>query len=258
MNLEMEEAWPTEIGDYLAAHHDLLLAHAKRQQEISKAIIEQQGKRRKQIPDGISIRAQAAQVTSLLPERIRCWHCTRLRDEEITWVVQEGMEVPSQELLLRKIQAAENSGDLDQATAALLRNQKPDPDRFGEIHFVMQPPAHVDETYVDCFFRHWGGEILSLDLSYDEQSDVKQTLRKVGTPCVIEADLVAHNLKNHANIGKKIILRYLSIHGFGVDEWFHEDLTLKRVPGTDIRRVVTRSDVEFAKLTGCDAWQDPL
>lgn len=116
------------------------------------------------------------------------YHCTRLRDAEVSDILQEGLRPASAELLERKLCAAVAAGELDPAAAAsvsadtVLRRLRHA--RGGRVCVTVVRSAL--DTDVRGFLRlltRWGGEISYH--AFRDDSDESQTLSMIGRPAIV-------------------------------------------------------------------------
>ena len=158
-------------------------------------------------------------------------------------------------MLARRIDAVTASGGFTPEIAAQLKakNQAREPNRAGKISFCFFPPSRVDEIGIGDFFRYWGGE--ALYNSHDRNRDVAPIIGKVGTPCIVEADVPIAFFPSAVGLAFKVVRRFLISRGFKTGEPVdHADRVTQPLPASAIRRVIRFPSPEFASLTGCETW----
>ena len=181
---------------------------------------------------------------------IRGWHCTRLTDGEIAIIERDGMRPPNAEMLARRIDAVAANGGFTPEVATLLNKDQPhEPSREGKIWFCFFPPLRADESGIGDFFKYWGGE--ALYNCHDCNREVAPVIEKVGTPCIIEADVPIAFFPSAVGLAFKVVRRFLILRGFVTGEPVdHEDSAIYPLPASAIRRVVRFPSREFAVLSG--------
>ena len=218
INLERPETWPKALLDFL---------------------------------DGETGDSGEALKDVLRPYAIKGWHCTRLTDREIGNIQTGGMQLLDKDMLARRIDACAANGGFTPAVAAALKakNQAHEANRAGKIAFCFFPPSRKSER---DFFRYWGGEAL-----YNSRADdpnIAAILKKIGTPCLIEADVAISLLKQDP--ADEILRRYRASRG-AVDPVHFVGRILQPLPATAIQ-VIRHPTAAFRGLTGCDAWCESI
>ena len=187
---------------------------------------------------------------------ILAWHSTRLTEREITRIVAEGMELPTVETLMRRIDAAEAQGAFPQAIAQQFkgRHQADSPTRQGRIWFLFTRPHHDDG--IQDFLRFWGGE--ALYAAIDRDPELGPVLRSVGAPAIVEAAIPMSFFEDSLGFESHIAGHYCAWRAGRDHDAVPHDRVLAPIPAHLIRRIVTFHDAEFAELTGCGTYFDPL
>jgi hypothetical protein len=122
MILSDENTWPTDV-----------LAYLEREEEVFRAWEEQSAGRhpvrRVSGPEYDSALDGLRMV--LDPSELRGYHCTRLTDSEIDHILANGMQLPNGSMLRKRIQALQDDGVIDAATAKRLvkKNQADEANR---------------------------------------------------------------------------------------------------------------------------------
>ena len=109
------------------------------------------------------------------------------------------------------------------------------------------------EGGIGRFFRHWGGE--ALYNSHEEDQITSPVLSRIGTPCLVEADVPIASLKRHEGLAFKIVRRFLISRGYNTTEPIeYEGYINHPLPAKNIKRVIHFPDPDFCSLTGCSEW----
>jgi hypothetical protein len=84
-------------------------------------------------------------------------------------------------------------------------------------------------------------------------------LARIGTPCLVEADVPIASMKGPGFLDMKVARQFLMARGFSSSEPVeHEDRAEKAIPARNIKRVIQFPEQEFIKLTRCGGWKRPL
>lgn len=187
------------------------------------------------------------------------YHCTRLTDAEIEVIRRNGMQLQNASSLRARIQACADGGLIDRCVAAdfSTTNGANDSNRIGMIWFCFFAPHLAGEAGVEGFFRYWGGEALYRWHYGDVLKGA--VLQQIGTPCLVVADVPIASLNKHSGLCTKLIRRYFQNRGGDIREDVeHVDYSVCPIPAQSIRQIVQFPGPEFAKLTRCDTWRQPL
>lgn len=240
LQLDNPASWPYDLNNYLARKFSVFLDWeqdnpSKNAHEYDTAI------------NGLWEVISSYSITG--------WHCTRLTEGEIEAIRQDGMGLPSFEVLKRRVNTLERDGLLTSQVKnrLLLENQADETNRAGLIWFCFFPPRRAGKNGISRFFRHWGGE--ALYNSHEDNSEIGDTLKAIGNPCIIEADVPIKMLPEAGGLTLNIVRRYFVSHGFEtVEPVDHKDRSKYPLPAENVRRVLRYPDPEFIELTGCDSW----
>lgn len=187
------------------------------------------------------------------------FHCTRLTDDEIEKILQSGMQLQNAASLRNRIQALQTAGliDMRSASAFSASNSADDSNRAGLIWFCFFQPHLAGESGISGLLRHWGGEAL---YRWHERDASRCTLlQRLGTPCIVVADIRISCLSKNSSLSTKLVRRYFQNRGGDIrEEVDHEDYTKSPVPTDAIRRIVRFPEPEFIQLTRCDTWRENL
>ena len=210
LDLDQPLEWPAALCAYLDEHHDLFLAwHTKRQAQVSAQRRSEAPERRLYNWSPVSAaafgKAKALALAfdgalsslwdALQTYEILGWHCTRLTKAEAVEILRCGLQLPDAEMLARRIDAVvkDNLVAPDVALRLKSENEAHDKYRAGRVWFCFFPPGTVDEHGIGRFFRHWGGE--ALYVCHEDDPLTSPVLRRIGTPCLIEADVPIASLE---------------------------------------------------------------
>jgi hypothetical protein len=244
LKLDQPAAWPDELRTYLDAQHDLFLGWESEAGRVTAKSYD---------------RAIYGLMDVLRPYAITGWHCTRLTDAEIDQIQRKGMQLPNGAMLARRIGAVVEAGQLapDIARRLIAKNQADEASRRDKVWFCFFHPRIAGESGIGCFFRFWGGE--GLYNCHENDAVTSPAIRRIGTPCLIEADVPIALLSSRAGLAFKVVRRFLTSRGYRDSEpVHHEDRINQPLPARCIRRVIRYPDRDFISLTGCDVWQPPL
>jgi hypothetical protein len=194
--------------------------------------------------------------TALRPHDILAWHNTRLTARETASIVADGMFLPSVATLLMRIDAAQEEGAFLPVIADGFkrRHQADSPTRAGRIWFLLTRP-HNDDG-VEDFLRFWGGE--SLYAAIDRDPELGPVLGAVGLPSVVEAAIPISYFENSLGFEMHVAAQFCAWRAGRGYDGVPNDRILAPLPAACIRRVITFNNPDFASLTGCDAYLEPL
>ena len=246
LDLDNPQSWPPPLADFLDWHHQLFLSWEKRGSSSRRTSPQEYDDAIRALEEILSLYA------------LRGWHCTRLTGAEIAAIDRDGMSLPNVEMLARRIDAVAAAGGFTPEVAAALKakNQAHEKNRAGMLWFCSFPPA-IEYDGVSDFFRHWGGE--ALYNSHDHHPQNAPLIGKVGTPCIVEADVPIAFFAPHSWLSIKVVRRFLISRGFQTREpVHHEDRIIKPLPASAIRRVIRYPSPEFMELSGCEKLRPPL
>lgn len=198
-------------------------------------------------------------VDRMQPFSLRGWHCTRLTEGEMAEIRANGMRLPNQVFLHQRVDQLERTHLISAQAAKLLRerNSAADSGRAEMLWFCFFRPGKAGEGGIGRFFKHWGGE--ALYVHHEGNLSTSPELRRIGTPCIVEAEIPISFLRSQTSLALKLIERKLRCVGRparrGVD---HEGAINVPLPAENIRRLITYPHYEFRRMTGCDRWREPI
>lgn len=120
----------------------------------------------------------------------RLLHYSRLLPEEISDILENGMQPTSTAFLSRRLTQAHTERYLSREEVALLMASTPLNDasqraRHGEVCFISTPTRHSDGG-VHPLLNYWGGEMTHFWL---QNEDLKHKLGEIGQPTVVECHI---------------------------------------------------------------------
>ena len=261
LDLERVDSWPPELLRVLHHHCDVLYKYEEdfalpprdpftcTDSDLERAAAVGRARDR-----AISVVSDA-----LRSYAIRGWHCTRLTDWEAQAIVADGLGLPDDGMLHRRIDRLVADGALtpDLADRLKARNQASESNRAGRIWFCFFPPRIASEGGIGRFFRHWGGE--ALYNSHEADPITSPILRTIGIPALVEADIPIALLRSHTWLPNKVARRFVVSRGCKTGEPVdHEDAVVHALPAACVRRVIRFPEPDFLALTGCADWCKPL
>jgi hypothetical protein len=187
------------------------------------------------------------------------YHCTRLTEQEIRLIQQEGMSLPNKDVLNKRIDKLVGDGLLADDIASLLKsdNQADEDYRENRLWFCFFSPYEAHEWGIRRFFNSWGGE--ALYNSHEDNPVSAPILNKIGIPCIIEANVPISNLSKHTFLDIKVARQYLKNIGIKLTEpTDHEDAALTPLPANHIIKISRYPEQRFLELTKCHDWEEPL
>lgn len=244
IDLDQPATWPRALCAYLEDHDELFLRWENKQGDVSAQMFD---------------KAIVGLSNVLRPYEIIGWHCTRLTDMEINEISHNGMGLPDEAMLARRIDAVVEANGLPLDVARLLksRNQADEDNRAGMVWFCFYPPRKAGEGGIGRFFRHWGGE--ALYNLHETDSVSSPAISCIGTPCLVEANVPIVFLAKHSGPELNVARRFLISRGeLAHASTDYDGRIVVRLPAENIRRIVRFPDPDFLKLTGCSEWVRPI
>lgn len=244
--LDKEETWTSQVVDYLNNHYNTFLSwELEEDSKVSSYVYDN-------LIDGLKNILRTNYV-------LHGYHCTRLTEDEIHFILANGMQLPDQNMLYKRIDLIEKAGLINSYISERLKsnNQADNPNRAGMLWFCFFPPYHAEQAGIERFFRSWGGE--SLYGCHENDPVSGHVLNMIGTPCIIEAYIPVKSLNTHSFLESKIIRRFLINRGLKTGESIeHEGCVLEAIPSQNIKKVIKFPECEFFDLTKCDQWNSKL
>lgn len=137
-------------------------------------------------------------IHALIKDReIIGYHCTRLADDEIACLKAEGLRPLTEELRQSRVQKRVKAGDLTSDMADRLLSLGINGDgcyRQGYSCFFFTKKVGA---WCWKFFRYWGGESIYVP-HMNCDSDEKNKLISIGTPCIIEIAVPVSAIPDHS------------------------------------------------------------
>lgn len=253
MNIEIEDenTWPDNVVRILDRNLQSLIQAQSEQIDYSKLPIIEKGQHKWQfkyefdrIIDEINLQITGCHVVG--------HHCTRLLGYEVDEIREHGFGLPSNALLQRRLQQAQERGDITRDLVGMIERENEynkTPSRESRLYFVCGVSALKDEYGVHKFFQCWGGEAVYNSL---KESGQKNTLLTLGEPVIIQVRLVP---KNGINLGCQLAYAYLIARNFTTEDSPGFDYCVEQpVPAASILKFIHFSDPQFLEITKYQSW----
>lgn len=193
------------------------------------------------------------------PFCLKGYHCTRLTDFEISNIISDGMSLQNGKSLKKRIEKLHNmeliNSDIVEKLAS--QNQADDNNRANKLWFCFFEPKKQPKACIERFFKSWGGEAL-----YNSHEDNKETghvLRKIGVPCIIEADVPILNLCKHSFLTDKLIINFLKNQKYKIKGCpLFESYSEKDILSSNIKNIFLFPSPKFIELSGYNNWNETL
>ena len=176
--------------------------------------------------------------------QIMSFHCTRLTDQEINDIVQNGLKPLDFNFTKKRLDCLLKEWLINKNTYNILlkENAASDENRKWKIFFFHCISTCRDEWWLHRLFRSWGGE--AIYLNHEENKEINNQIRKIGKPCIIVATLDYNETKLYQWIAEKIIKIMLNI---GSISRYDTDSYIDHI--TPCYKIITIDDSTFEKLT---------
>jgi hypothetical protein len=252
-----ESTWPQNVVEFLDVNGAMFIGWHNRKKDDTPFT---EAKHRAEVAEAQQFDQAIYELSNQLRSHsLRDYHCTRLTDQEIMEIKANGMGLPCPEMLNRRIAALVRSGDLSSAEAVRLsaKNQADEEYRRNRIWFCFYEPKFAGQGGIEDLLRHWGGE--ALYNSHDSDEEMGPVLRRIGTPCVVEADAPITSLSSVNDLSLDVARIYAKRKGANTGgKPRFEACVLEPLSAPTVNRIVRFHDSDFASLTGCNEWTPPL
>ena len=148
------------------------------------------------------------ELTELFRTRtVRCWHYTRLTDDEIVAIRKDGVVPGSLESMQARIANQVEAGRLSEAEQAAILAASPlqDPEqahgRLGTF-WVTDRALHPTHDSVEPLLTHWGGEVVYFHL---QDRALIARIRGFGQPVVLELAVPVASTKHAINFAESAL-----------------------------------------------------
>jgi hypothetical protein len=249
MILYDETTWPTDVLHYLERHHDIFLSWEQERIDQPPKI---------QVSGNTYDTAIYGLREILSKYNLRGFHCARLTENETAEIVNNGMTPQNGITLKERINKLQSAKIINDKIAKRLKseNQADEENRARMIWFCFFPPYKAEQEGIERFFRSWGGE--ALYNSHEDDNETGAVLRKIGVPCVVEAEVPISG-NPHTFLETKMTRVFLKNRGLNTSECIdHEAYSSKHIPPKNILRVYRYPEKEFIDLTRSDKWNPAL
>lgn len=190
---------------------------------------------------------------------VRGWHCTRLRDTELQAIRTEGLQVLSEDLVLRRIEAARAAHELTDEVASRLRAGHQAGQRFrnGQLWFGFSRDL-PGEPAISRLVRHWGGE--AMYWTHEDDERIALVLQRLGRPTIIDAWVPVSGLRTPLQLVDMMCQADLQSAGLleRGDVGSFEAYSTEPVPAGNIIAIDQYPGAAFEQRTRCRGWKKPL
>jgi hypothetical protein len=244
--LSDESTWPLKVLDCLNKHHDIFY--------LGKAILA--GIQKGSFPEKQYDEAHVELREALLPFQLKGYHCTKLTESEIFAIINNGMSLQNLDSLSRRIDDLVSHDIINSKIANKLKTKNQTNNKVSELYFCFYPPKKAGNG-VASFFRLWGGE--ALYGHHEKDLEIGEVLRKIGNPCIIEADIPVSFLSKDSELIDRTVNTFLKNRGYVTNKYCDlETYSQKNISSSNIKKIFQFPDPDFIELSGCKDWDDPL
>ncbi|WP_315806355.1 MULTISPECIES: hypothetical protein [unclassified Bradyrhizobium] len=138
---------------------------------------------------------------------IRAWHYTRLVDEEVRVIQENGIHPGTLETLRRRLEAQAKAGLLSAADVEALYAASPchhpeqQPGRLGKF-WLTSDPVDIDDRGVELLLANWGGEATYFWLD-DER--LERLVSGIGRPRILEIAVPVAKTRHWLSAGRAVV-----------------------------------------------------
>lgn len=187
------------------------------------------------------------------------YHCTKLTNNEIENIRENGMSVQNRDSLETRINQLMQSNLITCEEAKILKgkNQANDTNRAGMLWFCFYEPFWAGEGGIGRFFKSWGGE--ALYNSHENNIATGTTLRGIGTPCIIKANVNISLMKESKFPDCAMAKVLLSHSGHRIRIPIkHDGYSTQNISACDIVEIIQHPSEKFSELTKCETWRHSI
>ena len=181
------------------------------------------------------------------------YHCTRLLKHEIDDIEKNGLALPSEIFLRKRLQTAVKFGYFTQEEMQQLIKRNAYLEMSSKenlLYFVCGYSALKDGEGIHKFLRCWGGE--AIFNPHENQTALFSKLCQIGVPCIIKVKL---EQKSGINLAERLESTYLhNRNKTKILDAAYDDYIRIPLPREQILEIIPFDNPDFIKLTDHHEW----
>lgn len=260
IEVECVASWPRDLVKLLRENYEVLRDYELGEQRIDELARSDWRLRVYRPPN--ALRAQRTALISKIGEAVQHldiigFHCTRLEDDEVEAIKEDGLVPLSRAILDARVRSLVERKLIGEELANRLiqANYSDDENRRGMIWFVSSRSALLDQGGVGSLLGYWGGEALYMPHIGEDSSGTAKILRRIGSPRIVVTRLPINEFDIIWSIGEKIVNGFLRKNGIHTQHSPDIEGHMTRpVEPERIKRIVTHGEPEFENLTQSRSW----
>lgn len=267
VEIEDTATWPRRLYKTAMASRDVLVAYHLEMKRIDR-LCEDDVFLRVNPPTNPHAAAYSTLITELESLLAGCsivgYHCTRLTQNELQDIRQNGLQLLSPALLESRLRSAYHQGLLTPkqyeylTTHPQIRSNlaNENGNRTGMTFFCPNRSTLADPPSVYRLFRSWGGEAFYCGLEGD--SFVSMTIRSIGKPCLVKCQIPVREMRPSYPCLAARLASFLVIADVDFPEpSFQFDLSIKRnLAAAEVEEIIEAGLDSFESLTRCGSWPE--
>ncbi len=253
------DTWPLVVLNKIKEHEKTLLSYYQEFKRIDK-LAENNVQFRISRPHNIyeeSWKSIIKEINQNLKDfRLIGFHCTRLVDEEIEDIKQNGLRPLDEEFTATRILRLTLKKQLSKKTSEkLLKNNiSNDKGRNGNFCFFHCLSTFQDEWGLYRLFRSWGGEGIFIGHEIESDFETGTELSNIGTPCIVISSLDLDDVGVYPSLGEKMVETWIKKTTLDSEEYCTEfDSIIKN--GGAVLKIIKFEDSLFEELTHYNQWR---
>jgi len=248
--LDKNETWPKEFNILMQSNSELIinfLAEEERIDELCQRDLSVRFSKKELNPYKLNFQNLINDLERIIQKhKLVGIHCTRLLNEEIESLKEDGLKPLSQELAISKIELANSKGVLsDKLKIELLTKDEYRLDCRTDMAYFFHCLSTLKEEHgLRKLFGYWGGEAIYM---YNNDSE---ELKTIGTPCIVILSVKISELESFLPLSERMI-RGLFKNDFDSQD---SDSTMRKP--VKVLEVIEHSMEKFEELTNYSTWEE--
>lgn len=252
--LDIQETWPKELIHTLDQSKALMLSYLEEERRIDEAAEKDVALRinwpinKYQSGWDKSI-SEIQRIISNYP--FSGFHCTRLTENEIRDISENGLIPLSHDLIVLKLNTIleQNFIDSHKYTKCLNSHKTDGSGRLGNVFTFHELRTLKDESGLYRLFRCWGGEYFYW--GREDNDWFRKSYFNIGKPTIVLISLNYEDIKKY-NIERRVVKNYLYSHR---DDFCGNDFDGCHKRGLKVLGCITQDEDLFEELTGYRSWR---
>jgi hypothetical protein len=181
---------------------------------------------------------------------IRAWHYTRLVEDEVQTIRENGIHPGTLDTLRQRLDAQAKAGLFTAADAEALYTASPchhreqQPGRLGKF-WMTSDPVVADDSGVELLLRNWGGEATYFWL---KDKRLERLVARIGRPRILEIGVPIASTNHWYSAGKAVVAAYACALGCRADQGAFDLYSMTPLGATALLAVHTEDEASFKAM----------